>query len=138
MSSRSLDDLLPHVKDKAVLFTRMCASVGIDVLIYCTYRSYEEQEAEYAKGRTVKGSIVTNARGGESWHNWNRAFDCVPLVNGRAQWTDTESYKKIGAIGKQLGFEWGGDWKFKDYPHFQYTEGMTLEQVRNGVKAHND
>lgn len=132
MSSRNLSDLLPHVEIKANAFINECRMAGIEPLIYCTYRSYEEQEAEYAKGRTVKGSIVTNARGGESWHNWNRAFDCVPMENGRAQWNDIESYKKMGEIGKALGFEWGGDWKMKDYPHFQWTDGKTLGQIRAG------
>ena len=131
MASRKLEDLLPHVQAKAEQFLSECKKADIDVLIYCTYRSYEEQEAEYAKGRTAKGKVVTNAKGGESAHNWHRAFDCVPLLNGRAQWSDNELYQKIGAIGKRVGFEWGGDWKFTDKPHFQMLDGMTIKQIRD-------
>jgi peptidoglycan L-alanyl-D-glutamate endopeptidase CwlK len=135
MALRTLDALLPHVKAKAEEFLRLCDLANIDVLIYCTYRTYEEQEAEYAKGRTVAGKIVTNAKGGDSYHNWGRAFDCVPMVNGRAQWSDNALYDKIGSIGKSIGLEWGGDWKFKDRPHFQYTEGKTIAMIRKDGNA---
>ncbi len=134
MASRKLEDLLPHVQEKAELFLDKCRKQGIDVLIYCTYRSFEEQEAEYAKGRTVAGKKTTNARGGDSFHNWGRAFDCVPMANGRAQWNDKETYAIMGEIGKQIGFDWGGYWKFVDRPHFQWTDGMTIKQIRAGGK----
>ena len=39
----------------------------------------EEQAALYKIGRSVKGKIVTNARPGESYHNYGLAFDWVPL-----------------------------------------------------------
>ena len=34
--------------------------------------------------------------------------------------------------GKSVGLEWGGDWTgFKDWPHFQYTGGLSLAQCRS-------
>ena len=85
MSSRKLIDLVQPVRDKAEAFVRECADAGIDVLIYCTYRSSEEQNELYKIGRTLPGKIITNARGGQSWHNFHAAFDFVPMINGKPQ-----------------------------------------------------
>jgi peptidoglycan L-alanyl-D-glutamate endopeptidase CwlK len=134
VASRKLTDLLPHVQARAEEFLAECRKQGIDVLVYSTYRSFEEQDAEYAKGRTVAGRKTTNAKAGDSFHNWGRAFDCVPMANGRAMWSDKATYARLGAIGKKIGFEWGGDWKFVDRPHFQWSDGMTIKQIRAGGK----
>mgnify|MGYP006053741235 CR=1 FL=1 len=69
MASRSLDDLTPHMKELTVKFLNGCAQAQIDVLVYCTLRTNEEQDALYALGRTKPGSVVTNARAGQSSHN---------------------------------------------------------------------
>jgi hypothetical protein len=66
-------------------------------------------------------------------HGFGLAFDVVPLVNGKAIWDNNGLWVKIGAIGKSLGLEWGGDWKtIIDKPHFQYTQGLTSEELRAG------
>ena len=46
-----------------------------------TLRTFAEQDALYAQGRTKAGSIVTKARGGQSYHNYGLAIDIVLLVN---------------------------------------------------------
>jgi peptidoglycan L-alanyl-D-glutamate endopeptidase CwlK len=134
MASRSLDDLKDPVRRKAMLFKNECLKEGIDVLIYCTLRSVKEQNELYARGRTVSGSIVTNARGGESFHNWGAAFDCVPLINGKAAWDDKATYAKMGLIGEAVGLEWAGRWKgsLRETAHFQYTGGLTLVDLKAG------
>lgn len=137
MASRSLDDLTPSCRAKADRFLALCAAAGIDVLVYCTLRGNEEQDALYAVGRTVKGrnvrpskpmgDIVTNARAGQSLHNdyldtkKSRAFDCVPLLNGKAQWDDAVLYRKMGDIGAKCGLAWAGLWQgnLKEQAHFQ-------------------
>lgn len=79
---------------------------------------------------------VTNAKGGQSIHNYGLAFDIVLLYdndgNGtfeEASWSlirdfDKDSkadWKEIVDYFKSKGWEHGGDWKsFKDQPHFQY------------------
>ena len=76
---------------------------------------------------------MTRAKAGQSWHNHRCALDVVPLVNGKAIWDDQAMWKQVGEIGKACGLEWAGDWKtFKEYPHFQYTGGMTLAQLQSG------
>jgi len=121
MASRNLEDLYQPVAERAKLFLECCAIDGIDVLITATYRSTEEQARLYAQGRTTPGTRVTNARPGDSFHNVRRAFDFVPLIQGKLSWHDRALFERIGLIGESAGLEWGGRWKgLKDRPHFQY------------------
>ena len=135
INSRSLDDLAPPAKQRALAFIAAASAKGIDLLVTSTYRDSESQDALYAQGRTTPGNIVTRAKAGQSWHNWRCALDVVPLVNGKAIWDDQALWKQVGEIGKSCGLEWAGDWKtFKEYPHFQYTGGLTLAQLQQGAK----
>jgi len=135
INSRSLDDLAPPAKQRAEAFIAAAKEKGIDLLVTSTYRDNESQNALYAQGRTAPGNIVTRAKAGQSWHNWRCALDVVPLVNGKAIWDDQAMWKQVGAIGKSCGLEWAGDWvTFKEYPHFQYTGGLTLAQLQQGAK----
>jgi len=135
INSRSLDDLAPPAKQRAEAFIAAAKEKGIDLLVTSTYRDNESQNALYAQGRTTPGNIVTRAKAGQSWHNWRCALDVVPLVNGKAIWDDQAMWKQVGAIGKSCGLEWAGDWvTFKEYPHFQYTGGLTLAQLQQGAK----
>ena len=92
-----------------------------------TLRNDQEQNELYAIGRTKAGKIVTNAKGGQSVHNYGLAFDIVLLVdkdnNGifeTASWDLDKNFYLVVNYFKSKGWEWGGDWKsFKDYPHFQ-------------------
>lgn len=93
------------------------------------FRSVEEQDKLYAKGRTALGSIITKARGGCSNHNFGLAIDIVPIENGKLNW-ETNNWDIIGRIGESRGLEWGGRWKFFDRPHFQNLQGRTLQQLR--------
>ena len=134
ITSRSLDDLHPKVKTLAEQFKESCKRAGYDILIYSTYRDIEAQNALYAKGRTVKGNIVTNARGGDSFHNWRVAFDFVPMVHGKPAWNDAVAYAKCGHIAESLGLEWAGRWtgKLKEAAHCQFTGGLTLNDFKKG------
>ena len=135
INSRSLDDLAPPAKQRAEAFIAAAKAKGIDLLVTSTYRDSESQDALYAQGRSTPGNIVTRAKAGQSWHNWRCALDVVPLVNGKAIWDDQALWKQVGEIGKSCGLEWAGDWKtFKEYPHFQYTGGLTLAQLQQGAK----
>lgn len=133
INSRNIGDLHPKVAAMATAFVEKCKEQGIDVLITSTYRDAESQNALYAQGRTTPGAKVTNAKGGQSFHNWKCAFDFVPLVNGKAQWDDAKTFEKCGIIGESLGLEWAGRWKsFKELAHLQYTGGLTLADFQAG------
>ncbi len=132
-NSRELSDLVPIVAKKAFEFIRLCKEAGIDVLITSTYRDMESQTALYAQGRTTPGNIVTNAKAGESYHNWHVAFDFVPMKFGKCIWNDIGLFKQCGDIAKTIGLEWAGDWvHFKEYAHCQYTGGLTLQELKSG------
>lgn len=132
INSRKIEDLHPHVASLCRKFIERCKEAGVDVLVTSTYRDHESQNALYAQGRTAPGKIVTKAKGGQSFHNHKVAFDVVPLVNGKAIWNDEGLWRKIGQIGQEVGLEWGGNWKFQDKPHFQYTGGLTLADFQSG------
>lgn len=115
-----------------------------------TLRTFTEQDALYAQGRTKAGAKVTNAKGGQSYHNYGLAIDIVLLVdkdkNGTfetASWdikTDFDGDKKadwmeVVATFKRYGYEWGGDWKFVDAPHFQKTFGYSIQELQKLFKA---
>ena len=135
INSRSLDDLAPPVKQRAQAFIEAAKAKGIDLLVTSTYRDHESQTALYNQGRTTPGKVVTNAKAGQSWHNHRCALDVVPLVNGKAIWNDNAVWMQIGEIGVACGLEWAGNWKtFKEFPHFQYTGGLTMAQLNAGAK----
>lgn len=91
------------------------------------YRTFEEQNALYAKGRTKPGAIVTNAKGGQSYHNYGLAFDVYYTNDGKVD-LKTTIKQDVANIGKGLGLEWGGNFSsIVDKPHFQLTKGKTSE-----------
>jgi len=116
---------------------------GIPVIVASGARTYEEQEAIYAQGRTAPGAIVTHARPGESWHNFGLAVDFAfidPSVAGgmgKVIWpwpSDPAMWERLGVIGEALGLVWGGRFAQVDRPHFEYHPGMRLSDARAGMR----
>lgn len=145
-SETNLKGLRPEVRDLARNLVREAARHGIKIKVTSGLRTYDEQNALYAQGRTKPGRIVTNARGGYSNHNFGIAFD-VTIFNGRNPVWESPQYKIVGAIGKRLGLEWGGDWRgFNDEPHFQLrppwaagmAERLMLAEMRSRVARGKD
>ena len=156
MASRDLEELHFSIKKKAYEFLLGCKLEKIDILISCTYRSSLGQKALHAQGRksleevnklrskiglyllkTEKENvIVTNAKPGRSMHEYRLAFDVVPLIAGKPIWDSKNPlWKMLGEIGKKCGLEWAGDWTtFKEYPHFQYTGGLSLTKIIAGSR----
>ncbi|ACJ33060.1 M15 family metallopeptidase [Anoxybacillus flavithermus] len=135
-ADKKLQGVHPTVAAKARQLVSLAYKEGIPIIITQGLRTIEEQNALYAQGRAKPGKIVTNAKGGYSYHNFGLAFDFAILnANGSVNWNVDDKWKRVGAIGKSLGLEWGGDWtSFKDYPHFQYTFGLSLADLRSGKK----
>lgn len=134
-SENKIQTLHPAVRDKAREFISLAEKEGINLRVTSALRTWEEQAALYAQGRTSPGSIVTNAKPGESFHNYGTAFDVVPIVNGSADW-DSKEWNKIGILGKSVGFKWGGDFtSINDRPHFEMNFGKTLAQLKNRYTA---
>lgn len=111
------------------------------VRITSGYRSATEQDALYAQGRTAPGSVVTQARGGQSMHNYGLAVDVafVRADNPRlVEWPEPGAprfalWAQLGAAVQRVGggaLEWGGAWQFIDRPHIQHR--ITLTELRAG------
>lgn len=135
INSRKLEDLHPKVKELCEKHIAACDAADIDLLITSTYRDIESQNALYAQGRTTPGNKVTNAKGGQSFHNWKVAYDVVPIVGGKAIWDDDNLWRRIGKLGTNLGLEWAGNWKtFRETAHFQLTGGLTIKDFQDGKR----
>lgn len=143
ITSRSIEDLHPHVRDLARKFLDKCRAEGIEVIVTCTYRDGEAQNALYALGRTVltsgghKVRKVTNAKAGQSAHNFRLALDVVPVRAGKPVWGTTGAdlllWMRVGNIGEECGLEWAGRWtRFREFPHFQFLGGHPLSHFANG------
>lgn len=118
-SERVIATLLPHVRPYARALFFKAREIDITINVISGTRTFAEQDRLYAKGRTAAGAIVTNARGGFSNHNFGLAFD-VGVYSGNRYVPESPLYKAVGALGIELGLEWGGNWKtIVDQPHFQ-------------------
>jgi peptidoglycan L-alanyl-D-glutamate endopeptidase CwlK len=134
MASRKLEDLLPGARKRAELFLDACKKTGVEVLIYCTFRSNAEQNELYKIGRSLPGDIVTNAIGGRSFHNYRLAFDFVPMIGGKPQWNSKKLYALCGEQAESVGLEWAGRWSgsLKETAHCQWTGGLKIAELQDG------
>jgi peptidoglycan L-alanyl-D-glutamate endopeptidase CwlK len=138
-SERNIATLLPEVRPIARALVQKAAQAGIRIKVISALRTYAEQDALYAQGRTRPGRRVTNARGGWSNHNFGIAFD-VGVFEGAAYVPRSAKYKAVGALGMDLGLEWGGSWKtIVDEPHFQlrpeWAEDMPEREMLAELRA---
>jgi peptidoglycan L-alanyl-D-glutamate endopeptidase CwlK len=142
--SRLISNLNLEVSKLCRDHIKNCQEEGIILLVYNTRRTLKDQALLYAQGRRidelpiqvtrhivneielwqqqglveVPGGIVTMTM--KSNHLTGDAYDCVPMVDGKAVWDDDELWSKVGNIGKKLGLTWGGDWQtLRDRPHFE-------------------
>lgn len=114
-------------------------------------RTIAYQNSLYAQGRTTKGGIVTNAKGGQSNHNYGLAVDFCLILDGKAMsYNEVKDFDKdavadwseVVKIFKKYGWNWGGDFKsIKDSPHLEKTFGhnwKTLLAHYNAGKSFSD
>lgn len=124
--TRDIKELTPGMYEKAKEFAGQMACAGIPFMFTCTYRSQEEQDALFAQGRTKPGSKVTWVR--HSKHQDRLAFDIAILKDGKPTWdvkVDVSNdqfpdYEQAGEIGESIGLRWGGRFKTRDMPHFEW------------------
>ena len=133
--------LHPKVRDEAFeIYDEICEALSGSAMCRFSYtlRTFAEQDAIYAQGRTKPGKIVTKAKAGLSYHNYGLAIDIVLIINGKTASWDIKGdfdgdgkadWQEIVTIFKQFGWESGIDWKFVDAPHFQKTFGYSVKQL---------
>lgn len=118
---RDLMALAPKFRAAVEEAIAECNERGLDAMVYEAYRSPELQAAYYARGRTEvpPNSTVTNAKSNlYSWHGYGLAVDVISASKG---WNESEDwFAKVAEGFRQRGCRWGGEWKMKDLPHFQW------------------
>ena len=117
-------------------------------------RTIEEQNELFSRGRTKPGKVVTNARGGRSYHNYGTAIDICLLLKDKdgvykyddvKSWQLDKNFREVVKIFKEAKYTWGGDFKtIVDNPHFEkqpynwkellnmYETGKTFSESING------
>lgn len=119
----SRDPLLLAPKFRAAVERAVaaCRARGLDAYVYEAYRSKELQQIYFARGRTVVPPLkpVTNAQSNlYSWHGYGLAVDVISFSKG---WSKPVSwFEEVAVLFKAAGLKWGGDWKARDLPHFQW------------------
>lgn len=136
MSSRKIEDLhqtfQPMVRNLLEKGQVAIKNTGWTLFITDGFRSFAEQTALYAQGRTTAGKIVTNAKAGQSAHNFGLAVDLAFQKAGVLSY-DAVLYAKIYPIARALGFELGADWTgFTDKPHFEHPNWEKLSNSSEG------
>lgn len=140
ISSERVLKLHPVIRPLVMDLLASCANKNVPIRIVQGLRTFAEQDGLYAQGRTTAGKIVTNAKGGDSWHNYGLSIDfCLLRQGNQISWNRDEDADKDGIkdwhevvdLFLMKGFEWGGNWtSFPDYPHFQKTLGLTIRKAK--------
>lgn len=130
INSQRLAAVNPLLRAKVEKLIAVAAGEGHTLRVSQGLRTWAEQDALYNQPHDHKDNDgdhrvdesdehVTNARAGESWHNFGMAVDFVFIISGKPSWDD-HLYTNIGRWASLVGLDWGGNWKkTKDRPHVQ-------------------
>ena len=131
-SQRSINNLKGVHLDLVRVMHEAIKDTPIDFTIVEGVRTAQRQQELYAQGRIKPGPVVTQVDGVRKKSNhqvksdgYGHAVDLYPYFNGSVQVNAVKELKVIAAhilaTAKRLGVpvEWGGDWKMRDYPHFE-------------------
>lgn len=131
-SENNVRTLAVRAQRPAREFLQRVRAAGIGARIISGTRTYAMQDALYRQGRFGNpGPRVTNARGGQSNHNFGIAWDIGIFTAGGGYVTDGPPYDAAAAAGAAPELEWGGNWSsFVDKPHWQLATGLTLATLR--------
>lgn len=144
ISQNKIAKLHPKIRFKVTQALLNLEKRNVTARIVQGLRTWAEQDALYAQGRTAPGKIVTNAKAGQSYHNYGLAVDFALLhKDGSISWNmleDLDKDKKADWLEvveefEKLGFSWGGHWKHPDNPHFEMTFGYNFRALAEFVKS---
>jgi peptidoglycan LD-endopeptidase CwlK len=129
-TERNIRTLHPRAQDAARRFLAAVRAAGIDARVISGTRTYAEQDALYAIGRSGDArKPVTKAQGGHSNHNFGIAWDIGVFEGGK--YLTREAPYVAAASFCPAGIEWGGHWvSFRDTPHYQLAVDKKLSEIR--------
>lgn len=131
--NREVRNLHPETAIRLGVLLYLAKAAGLPVMLFEGWRSAERQTALYSQGRDgMGGKVVTNAKAGQSWHCYGLACDVVFVTpEGAPTWErPTADWQRLGLIGEQAGFMWGGRFKSPDSPHFEWHPGWVRDLTR--------
>jgi peptidoglycan L-alanyl-D-glutamate endopeptidase CwlK len=141
-NNQTLAQIHPSLRYKLIHLLDLLRLRGEDILLYDGTRTDAEQDGLWQIGRDqngrVIGTTVTDARGGYSFHNYGLAVDFAPVgplglelsKRTKLEWAAKARYETIGSLARDIGLEWGGDWHKPDKPHLQYSDGLTIADLK--------
>jgi peptidoglycan L-alanyl-D-glutamate endopeptidase CwlK len=128
ISTARLAPLHPALIARYTQLDGLCEANAIRLRITQGLRSYAQEDALYAQGRTTPGKIVTEVRGGWSAHNFGYALDAAPddptFPTWHPDWNDLDPrWQKVLDLATTCGLAEGARWRtFVDAPHFYLQE----------------
>lgn len=124
--------LHPELEKRVEKLLNRARKEGLDVYLFEGFRSNAQQAQLIQSGRGV-----TQAKPGRSFHNYGLAVDIVFYDSkGHPSWAENHNWSKLGELGKEVGIEWGGNWKkIKDRPHFQYPPKASISNIKRIYEA---
>jgi peptidoglycan L-alanyl-D-glutamate endopeptidase CwlK len=150
---KRIEDIHPKLRaELRQIYKEICVALGENVgcRFVQVYRTFEEQDALYAQGRTKPGQIVTDAKGGKSYHNYGLAIDfCLIYDKNKDGKVSSEEivwdrdididkdkvadWMEVVKIFTKYGWQWGASWK--DYPHFEKSFNYKVSQLLTKYNA---
>ena len=116
----------PVLAQKMKAFLQEAQCQGLNVFVFEGYRSLARQNQLLKSGRNVTG-----VGAGNSYHNYGLAIDVVFYNNkGQPSWSQSHDWQALGRLGKKHGLVWGGDWRRRDYSHFEYHPQLNIRQIK--------
>lgn len=120
VSRERLETCHPKLQE---LMNRAIVDTPIDFAIICGFRDQADQDKAYAQG-------YSKVKWPDGKHNKNpsHAVDVAPVIDGKVIWNDVDLFDKLAAhialcsSDLCISVEWGGNWSWKDYPHWQLKE----------------
>ena len=132
-----IDTLHPLIKAEVLeLVTHVNTVIltgKVKMIVTQGLRTFDEQNKLFAQRPKV-----TNAKGGQSIHNYGLAFDFCLADSGRTIWDTVKDFDndkvadwmEVVKVFKAAGYTWGGDFRsITDRPHFEKTFGHTWQQL---------
>lgn len=167
ISEQRINELHPRIRDEAkqtIEEVERGFPANVAVRVTESYRSFKRSDQLYARGRTTPGPIVTNAKGGESIHNYRFAFDYCIIIDkdGNGTWDELDwntakdrdkdgvsEWREVANAFVKKGWRWGADWDrdgvtkaqgdkdehLVDAPHLEKTFG---HDYRSLLKLYNE
>ena len=92
--------LEPVTREKVRNLLILAGRLGIELMVYETYRSQQRQQELFQNGATKLQAVGV--------HHYGLACDVVRSINGEASWKGDFSF--LGRLANSCGLIWGGDW----------------------------